>query len=253
MSLQRGFSLVSMMVAVAIGIFITAGIVKMYVDSKVAYAGRSAVAAANENGRFALSDMRRTLLMTGASISVDDRDGTGKSIFEEPFGNYGTGVDSGITNTDGTGSDSIAIWSATGRSCTGALINVPTLSRFFVEDSELKCQVGNNVQPLVSGIESLQILWGVSDDGDNYADKYINAAQMDAAAGGVDPEIWKRVVALRIGVLASSGALEIPQEVVSPTSSLGVLDATVIPYSERKLYRVYQETISLRNMNAVNR
>ncbi|MCP4996047.1 MAG: prepilin-type cleavage/methylation domain-containing protein, partial [Gammaproteobacteria bacterium] len=69
MKLHRGYTLLSLLIAMAIGIFITGVAGKVYVDSKMAFLARSAVAATNENGRFAIDDLRRTLVMAGRGVS----------------------------------------------------------------------------------------------------------------------------------------------------------------------------------------
>jgi len=70
--LLRGYTLLSLLISMAIGIFVTGVAGKVYVDSKMAFLMRSAVAASNENGRFAVEDLRRTLVMAGRGVSSAD-------------------------------------------------------------------------------------------------------------------------------------------------------------------------------------
>ena len=72
---QKGISLLSLMIASAIGIFLTGAALKIYVDSKTTFNTRNVLAEVVENQRFALDDMRRILVMAGRDIrAVEDAD-----------------------------------------------------------------------------------------------------------------------------------------------------------------------------------
>ncbi len=72
LTLSRGFSLVSLMIAMVIGIFIIGAAGQVYVQSKSSFNARAAVSAVSENGRFAIQDLRRTLAMAGMNITASD-------------------------------------------------------------------------------------------------------------------------------------------------------------------------------------
>ena len=245
---QSGFSILSLMISIAMGSFIMAAAINAYAYSKQAFNTQAALAAASENGRFALSDMRRTLLMAGRDISVDSVDGNSKGLFEQPVGDFNSSISDGD-------SDSVAVWYATGKDCHGASINNPTLSEFSVSNGNLQCTVDNDTRTLVSGIEKMQVLYGIDTTaaGDNYADRYYTATQLNALYTGADPDIWKRLVSIRIGLVASSegGPTIGDNSMTLPTFT--VLDQSYTPTNTKKLYRAFSGTISLRNMNAVNR
>ncbi len=69
---QKGISLLSLMIASAIGIFLSGAALKIYADSKATFNLRNVVAEVVENQRFALDDMRRILVMAGRDIREAD-------------------------------------------------------------------------------------------------------------------------------------------------------------------------------------
>jgi type IV pilus assembly protein PilW len=125
-------------------------------------------------------------------------------------------------------------------------------SRFFINSSsELAC-AGNapnnsgNVsyisQPLVSGVEKMQLRYGVASDG--FATQigfWGNAAAVDALGGTTDQN-WARVIAVRICLqMISSGA-----DQVSTIPFVDCNGTTQTP-SDNFLRRSFMTTVSLRN------
>lgn len=62
---QGGLSLVELLVSILLGIFLTAGIVAVYLESKRNYAADEEIARIQENGRFALGFLKRELSLAG--------------------------------------------------------------------------------------------------------------------------------------------------------------------------------------------
>ena len=73
---QSGISLVEVMVALVISLFLLGGIVQVYIGNKTSFAFNNALAEVQENGRFALETMARDLRLSGnwACISFDPTD-----------------------------------------------------------------------------------------------------------------------------------------------------------------------------------
>ena len=59
--LQEGFSLVEMMVALVIGLLLIAGVLQVFLSSKVTYSMQSGLSKVQENGRFAISLLSRDI------------------------------------------------------------------------------------------------------------------------------------------------------------------------------------------------
>jgi hypothetical protein len=72
---NRGISLVELMVSMVLGLLLTLGIVRIYLDSKLNYTADEEMARVQENGRFALNLLKRELTLAGfyaGDVTVDD-------------------------------------------------------------------------------------------------------------------------------------------------------------------------------------
>lgn len=69
---QHGFSLVELMVAMLIGLFLTGGIVYVYIGSKTSYNFNVAAANIQENGRFAIHFLTRDIRQAGYKSCVSN-------------------------------------------------------------------------------------------------------------------------------------------------------------------------------------
>lgn len=75
---QRGFTLVEIMVAVAIGLFLTAGMLQMYVSNRLTYRFTESLSRMQESGRYALELLAKDMRMAdfrgcsrGNNLTVD--------------------------------------------------------------------------------------------------------------------------------------------------------------------------------------
>ena len=252
---QRGMTLLSLMIASAIGIFLVGAVLKIYIDSKNSFNMRSTVSEVAENQRFAIDDMRRILVMVGREIrAIEDTFPN-----RRPFPLVGV---NGIVDNGNSGSDTIAIRYRLGPSCgnyqTVPLTNLPTMVRFYVNgNNELVCEMTvNGVKQtpdrvLASDVLLLKALYGVDDDADGYANRYLTPTEINNE--GIS---WASVVSLRFALLFKS-AREIPvpyQQTTTPDKTiLGLQTSTMSSIASqmdgKHLYRVASTTLALRNLH----
>ncbi len=87
-SKQCGLSLIEIMVALVISLFLLGGIIQVYMGNKSAYGFSDAISRIQENGRFALdtitSDVRMAGFM-GCMPVQEDKDGDGQYTDDNPF------------------------------------------------------------------------------------------------------------------------------------------------------------------------
>ncbi len=241
-------SMISLMISMLIGLLVSLFAINAYLDSKSATLFHLAFSVANENARFATSDLRRFLVMTGRNINPGD------DVFI-----LTSSDDAEPTIIDGTGTSSsrITIAYSTGYTCSGSLVdNTTTRLRLDVQasannQSELYCTTldvnGNGIrQGLVEGIEYLEFIYGIDTDSDGYANKYLDAAAVTSS------NQWNSVVTIRAELLASSGnvrpgTISMPQQPAS--YQIGAHSFTHA--DARKFYRRAGTTIALRNLNAM--
>ena len=252
----NGFSLVSLMIAIVIGLFIIGAAGQVYVQSKSSFNARAAVSAVSENGRFAIQDIRRVLAMAGMNITASEDVSTIKRAIP-PRDTDTTG-----TNTyegSATDSDIVAVRYRRGPTCYGYIDKLldddPVTIRFLVENDQLMCEkietaggtVTRNKQPLVSGVKLMKGLYGVDDTADGYANRYLTAKQVELESK------WRNIVSMRVGVVVDSAEQSQPVDMRSGTAqtlSLLGMDYTV-PANDEKLYKVFTTTVQLRNLNPV--
>src|SRR5690606_24653546 len=155
------------------------------------------------------------------------------------------------TNGAGNASDQLAVvyqpphdpgvgkrYDCGGREVTEVVVNV-----FRVEGGSLRCfsyvkgQLPNQSVALVSGIDRLQVLYGVSTQGDlDSANQYVSA---DRVAD------WGMVRAVRLAVLANSERAVNPPP---PPRDYILLDAAPVSFDDRLARQIYTTTIQLRNI-----
>lgn len=113
---------------------------------------------------------------------------------------------------------------------------------YYVRDSaeKIPClyrKVGSdNAEALVEGVESMQILYGVDDDNDQAADRYL-------AASATLP--WQQVISVRIGLLLRSLTEDPKAEIDSRVYEVN--GQTLGPFNDRHYRQVFLTTIGLRN------
>lgn len=100
----------------------------------------------------------------------------------------------------------------------------------------------NSAEPLVAGIETLQITYGKDDNADRYADRYLPANHADLS----DETEWASVVSVRIGILAR--AMDDKEGDVN-AETYDVNGYTPPVANDRYRRRLYTATILLRNLS----
>ena len=257
---QCGFSLVEMMVALVIGLFVLAGVGSVYITGKRSYNARDGLSLLQENGRIAIRMIEQTVLRAGYPMyaEVEPVIHSAQQIRSMQLGENASveevaKLDLGLSS-DGTekgASDTLTVayqpvpgssWEA-GEDCVGNRTQLKELvvSRFFVEDGVLKCQGSGKrtAEPLADNVVAMQVEYGADQSGDGFVDRY--AALPDVLD-------WQKVVSIRVALLVSSGEDVLDQGAGEKQRFLLAGEEFVIDdTSDRKLYRVFTTTIPLRN------
>ncbi|WP_438971691.1 PilW family protein [Methylophaga sp.] len=127
-----------------------------------------------------------------------------------------------------------------GKNYTGGWVSRLMTKSFYVRNNAdgipalYTKQSTNNVQELISGVESLQLQYGVDTDGDSSVDNYLTA---NAVAD------WSQVVSISIDLVIVSE--EDNLSVDGPQNY--VLGGTTVTPTDRRLRSVFSKTITLRN------
>lgn len=261
---QKGITLISLLVAMVIGLFLVGGVLTIYLNSKTSFNVRNVVSEVSENQRFALDDMRRILVMAGRNIVGAEDSSPSYRAFPPVTNSPTAAVISGaefIYDGGTAGSDIIAVRYRRGPSCGTyqdvPLTDRPSMVRFLLVNNDLVCELttysgGTTTtrQTVVSGIQRVKALYGVDDTNDGYANRYLTAPEVDnltIPSGSNTP--WARVVSIRVGLVAGSETELPPQARSESVKTLSLMGMDVIEPDTSHLFRVAAATVLLRNFN----
>ncbi len=221
---QGGFTLVEVLVATALGLLLIMTVVQAYVANNRASRFNESFGIMQENGRFALSFLRKAIEMGG----YDDRDTP--SFIPHALGHPVEGTD---------GPESLTVYYEGGlgiRDCTGAIVAVGAgvSDTFSLSGDGLVCN--GATEAVVSGIEDFQVLYGLDDSAP--------AGVPNHYVPGSDVGDWSKVVAVQIGLLMRTD-LEVTDSPDGATYQ--VLDQTFGPVGDRRIRKLFTTTIALRN------
>lgn len=236
LSQQRGFTLVEIMIAITIGLLMVAGILQISSASKESSRLQRNMGFIQENMRSAMeilgSDIRR------AGFYQDDNPDARILTPPAPI--------VAATTSDGSGAnnDEITVTYEGNTDCLGQA--TPTVSgnrfainHYYISDQRLMCKGNGNDagQPLVEGVESMQILYGENTDGDpRSANRYVKPSEANL----------KNVVSVRIAMrfLSREG---VRQGIDDNKYALLDSDSFQPADGDRHMRREITTTIALRN------
>jgi len=230
-----GFTLVELMVSIAIALFMVAAVLSIYLTMKNTFVSQDDLAELQDSERLVLTMFSKTVQSAGYFVlplanteatalpatTVTRTDGS-SSTFSIGQSVIGTGDGSGT----GANSDTLAVRYQTASgdglmNCQGAAntSGLPTVwvNAFAVNASnELTCTVGTGTPvALVGNVGKLGVLYGVDTDGDGNMDTYLPASGVTAAA------LWGSVHSVQITVSfldttkpASAGTVLLPNAFV---------------------------------------
>jgi type IV pilus assembly protein PilW len=308
MDRQKGFTLIEIMIALLLGIFLTSGIIQVFLGSKQTYRMQENMSRIQENGRFAMYFLARDIRMSGYWGCVKNNDNVISNIIDTTGTDYNANIhvfSNNVSGSNGTEhgsnsaldlSDSLTIRGAfdSGVRITASSSSVPalstasglsvgdiaivsdcragdifqvdtasnqapgnmatTVSKAYGVDSrifELQTKTytiqtvgglpglyrqvdGDAAQMLIEGIENMQILYGVDNDGNKTPDYYV------PASGGLD---FSTVISIRISLLARTFDDNVTKQALAYTYNG---DTNSAPGDRRKR-QVFSSTIAIRN------
>lgn len=272
---QQGFSLIELMISLALGAVITGAVIQVMVSNSVTDRLNRAIASSQESGRFAIARLREEILPAGRYEPLDpllsrgaDIAGEAAFIQNRPVPLPGDFVSqSGVGASQGAGgaNDVLTVALQANEDCRGYKLGYLAdeeffvVNQYFVQNNTLKCvgydgrylrgqkaAVGHSAHAafsLVDDVERFQVLYGVANharNGDNTArpSRFVTADQLAAEYAANS-----QVVAIRIAILLK-GDTEV---VVNPIPSFSLLNEAAYTPASTGLYKQFETTITLRN------
>jgi len=246
--LQRGVTLVELMVSMLVGVVLLSGVVAVYLGSKQSYGARGGMSALQENGRVAIKRLQKGVL--GAGYRKNDG-------IEPIISNAGqvTAASNLTVSSDNANSDTLTVsfmpyGTVFTEDCLGqsGTINGRIINNYFVQNGQLMCRgSGNSIaQPIAEAVDNMQILYGIDTDvpGDGFVDQYQDASQINTAGSAT----WMKVVSVQVALLISSvdNVKDVPPG-VGNEDQFNLLGQNHAAPNDRLARRTFTTTIPLRN------
>jgi type IV pilus assembly protein PilW len=273
---QQGMTIVEIMIGLLLSLVLSAGVIQIYLSNKQTYYLQEEMSGLQENGRFAIEVLQRTIRGAGIQdgpvfVDVNTADASDPPKAYSPAN----------ANVHTSSNDQIEVVRMAWTDCTGNSVSVPPANPvqitefFYIEQGlnqvkSLACLSSSSPVPqvLVENVETIEIHYGLDADGDRNADGYSNATQVALA------NAWARIVSVRIGLVLGTSRDEsrsriVPQAMTFPTVAAHPLlsafqtnnagqpdlfdgaDADLLPDThiapDNRLYRAFTTTIALRN------
>jgi type IV pilus assembly protein PilW len=248
------------MVAITIGLILLGGVFTIFMSNKQSYRVQENMGRVQENGRFAIDIMARTLRMTGwQGDNVDEwQDGSLSAANGGVLALTGTnneatvGILAGsdtITviyqgNTDGFVKDCLGNTVPVGvnlqntfrvNTTAGGVVGAPAGSV-----GQLECVTTNGgtviTSALIDGVEGFQIQYGIDTDNDRAANSYVSG---DNVTDSDD------VISVRITLLLMTNADRLA--VIPANNTYNLLDFSFTEPGDERLRRQFSTTINMRN------
>lgn len=237
---QSGFTVVEVLVAITISLILLLGVINIFNASKQSYTLQNGVARLQENARYALEIMARSISLAGLNQVPNTN--------IDPFVLANTSE--GGTNV----SDTISVTYASATDCLGNATGGVTIDTFAITAATMftPAVLTCNGTSIVEGIENMQILYGQDDTSHPGAvsvqrargipDRYLSFDKVTLTS---DESEDGGITSVRIALLVST-VNDVNDMLDSSTYFL--LNATALgPYDDRQIRRVFTRTVLLRN------
>ncbi|MGO4891595.1 PilW family protein [Flavobacterium sp. W21_SRS_FM6] len=273
---QHGFSLVELMISLTIGLMISGALIQVMLGNNVTERLNQAVSSVQESGRFIITRLRNDLLMTGRydNLSPDlnrDVDVAVEAaiVQNNPVPLPGDFVnDATVGSLEGASgaSDTLVVSAQASTDCRGYKLGYAAneefyvVNQYFVTGTTLQCRgfdgrvlrgqkvaVGNDsdkAYTLLDDVYSFQVQYGVSNTlsvGDN-SSRPVRFVTADALAAL--RTAGAQVVAIRIAVLLKADS----DVLIDPVPSFKLLDEAVYQPTDKRLFKQFETTVTLRNV-----
>lgn len=273
---QQGLTLIELLVAMGLGVFLLAGIVQVFVGSRASFDVIRAQSGMQESARFAMSFISQASRQAGYINAGNVDTGNEYAIdlvnvfngsnprWPAEGGFEDSSVVVGFDDAAGAPAaiQGVAVKAETDvfairqqgdpdglmMDCEGIALSVDTAEyirmTFFVgDDDQLYCEVFDGTAlrapvALVSGIEDMQVLYGIGGLPDDRfrVQKYI-------AANTVTADEWYDVMTIRVGLMSISDN----QPLETTAKSYTLLDKQIDDVSDGRARQTFTKTIALRS------
>ncbi|NJN46952.1 MAG: prepilin-type N-terminal cleavage/methylation domain-containing protein [Candidatus Competibacteraceae bacterium] len=260
---QHGLTLVEIMVALTLGLVLIAGLLQLFVGTRQTYRAQENLSRLQENGRYALEYVNRTLRLSGyrsretieegetfedkfdVSTNTDQRPIWGADDSTSPDPDPDTvhvSFEGETTLSQINASPPISSLQGDVVDCLGRVAPIDLASRntLTLAGTDLQCtsiiNAVTSTQAIVEGVEDFQVLYGEDTNGNGVANRYV-------PEGSVSD--MNKVVSVRVCLLLRT---EEDNVAVEPSTYVDCQGTNPLPTAtDRRFRRAFTTTISLRN------
>ncbi len=287
-SLQRGLTLIELMVSMALGVMVVGATVALYSVASTTSTTSNEEQGLQDSGRFALLTLASMAHMAGyinytndpntpsqtpiypavegadkakvtgandiTNVGVTINRSTGDTFGDSVGFRFQSPISSDSSMVDCLGNNHVIV------SKTDLGLNVFYVGTGTDSEPTLLCVSGNTssqplfgtAQPLIRGVETLRVVYGVDLNSDTIPDKWLTAAEVAALsiATGTVASPWGYVVAIRIGMVMRGAVGSGGQAGAQTLYPLGQKFAPAVTFSapsDGRLRRVFNATFQMRN------
>lgn len=230
---HHGLTLLELMVALALSLFLILVAAQFFVSSKTSYRTHQAEAELQDRGRYALSWLGQQLRQAGY-VDLAHMGGNARSNFVEsaPFaaGEIIWGEASALRLRYWGGSTP-ALLDCLGSPVTSGQLRTHSID---VADMYLRC----DMTPVLPGVVQLVFRYGVDQDGDRIPERYLDGKQVD----------WGQLRAVRVCLLLQS----IAEQVTPSPQTIRDCDDKAYQPDAKRIVRRFEGSVFLRNAGALS-
>ncbi|MDE1460534.1 PilW family protein [Spartinivicinus poritis] len=257
---QQGMSLIELMIALVLGLLLIAGILQLFLGVTQTFRQNETLSRIQENGRFSLDFIAQDIRSAGyqepgkrdaipfflkdclkpGSTTANLANCTNDLLTVEgndPANNSSDRLSVFFEPTDQLDCAGADIRDPSNTSANQTVVNI-----YFIDGDDLSCSsyspsrevnITNN-QALLSGVQSMQVLYGVRDSDDNT--QYLSADKIGS-------DMWQNIRTVKIGVLVNSGE---EKPAVGPQNTYKVLGKE-IKLNGGTQRHIYTTTVRINN------
>ena len=277
----RGFTLIELMISISLGLVFISGAIAFLLSSRTLHEVQEASSRAQENAQFATDTLTYAIRMAGYhNITSPGNKTPAGQFYTGQCGDFDPCTSDG-SSADVNGSDRIAILvnppedDGTDADCAGTPIssNVLTASRsvvvnlfrimkgehtntlvcdsFLVSSTGVLVPINDEPYDLIDGIDSMQILYGVSDiqsvtQTNVSLERYLSATRISTLVPPKGaPSAWINLLSVRFSLLVGSGTDDAAAS--EKNSTFQLLDADPIAFNDSRYRKVSTSTVQINN------
>ncbi|MGI0120412.1 PilW family protein [Zooshikella sp. RANM57] len=249
---QIGLSLIELMIALVLGLFLLAGILQVFLGSSQTYRLTGDLSRVQENERFALDVLARDIRVAGYR-HPDKGDLIDFFVIGSDCPDSAV-CTANVSSTSSSDTIAIQLDPENNTDCLGSpvgdddiVINVYSIGTQSISSvmiSSLFCRGWNvttgswsspSSQPLVDGVENMQILYGIAPDG-KFITRYVTADTV--------PD-WNKIRSVRVGLLVS--AANVTGAAENKKREYILFDSGALAFTDRQVRYIYTTTVNLNN------